>query len=243
MNNLVVQSLWIGNDLSNNERMCLNSYLRHGQHFHLYAYNKINGVPPGITVLDANEILPASCLFKDSSYSYASFADWFRLKMLFLKGGWWVDMDTICIKRFDIRTEYAFSSERHYNLTKEEINNTYIKAPAGDQYIAHLLQTVEDRLQRQEPVLWGELGVYLLRKTMAENSAISRYVHPPDVFCPLDYFNLSALICPNPYQPGPSTLAIHLWNEIWRRGNLDKNATYHPHSPYEALKEKYLSIP
>jgi len=38
----------------------------------------------------------------------------------------------------------------------------------------------------------------------------------------------------------PATLAIHLWNEIWRRGNLNKNATYHPGSIYEKLKKKYL---
>jgi len=240
MDNSIIQSLWIGETFSNNEQMCLSSYLHHGHSFHLYTYDEIKGVPRGITLCDANEIIPFSRLFKDSARSYASFADWFRLRLLFLKGGWWVDMDTVCIRPFDIQEPLCFSSERHYALQQDEINNTYIKAPACEPHIGKLLQLVEEKLQDGQPVAWGGIGVYLLRRLLPEHPDFRRYIQPPPVFCPLDWFNLSALICPNDYRPGPETLAIHLWNEVWRRGCLDKNAVYHPDSLYEILKKRYL---
>lgn len=241
MSNQIIQSLWVGKELSNNELMCVHSYLRHGHHFHLYTYDGINRIPAGVEVRDANEILPASALFTHSAYSYASFADWFRLRLLFIRGGWWVDMDTVCMRPFDIPEAYCFSSERHYSLTKEEISNTFMKAPAGDVHIGRLLAMVETRISEQQGrIQWGDLGVFLLRKELEQLEVLRPYVRPPAVFCPLDYFNLSDLICPGDYQPGPETFAIHLWNEIWKRGNLDKNAIYHPDSLYERLKLLYL---
>ena len=34
-------------------------------------------------------------------------------------------------------------------------------------------------------------------------------------------------------------IAVHLWNEVWRRHGMDKNKTYHPESLYEQLKKKH----
>ena len=33
---------------------------------------------------------------------------------------------------------------------------------------------------------------------------------------------------------------IHLWNEMWRRNNLDKNRKYEENCLFEKLKKKYL---
>ncbi len=40
---------------------------------------------------------------------------------------------------------------------------------------------------------------------------------------------------------GPATYAVHLWNEMWRRGGRDKNNQYHPDCLYERLKKKHMS--
>ena len=37
-----------------------------------------------------------------------------------------------------------------------------------------------------------------------------------------------------------NTHAIHLWNELWRRSNQDKDARYPAGCLYEQLKERYL---
>jgi len=240
MNNRVIQSLWVGTELSNNELLCLNSFIYHHHEFHLYVYDEIVKIPRGIVVKDANDIIPAACLFKDSFDTYASFSDWFRLKLLFQKGGWWVDMDIVCLRPFELCGEYCFSSEWNCTTNGKVLTNTCIKSPSGATCMGELIQLIEKRIQRKEPVNWGELGVFLLRDTTAASEDVKKYMADPAVFCPVNYFDLSRLISADEYIQEDETLAVHLWNELWRRGYLDKNATYHPDSLYEQLKRKYL---
>jgi hypothetical protein len=128
-------------------------------------------------------------------------------------------------------------------MEKVQINNTCIKSPAGAAYLKGLLDQIEERINGEDPVRWGEIGVYLFRKVMVSYDNVLEHMKEPAVFCPVNYFNLSGLICKNGYLPEQDTLTVHLWNEIWRRGNLDKDAIYHPDSVYERLKKKYLAPP
>ena len=38
---VIVQSLWVGNSLSNMEVCCIKSFLKHGFTFHLYTYESV----------------------------------------------------------------------------------------------------------------------------------------------------------------------------------------------------------
>ena len=95
---LPVQSLWIGPRLSTMERLAVSSFLANGHDFLLYVYDEPEGVPAGATILDASRILPASRIFRyKESGSLAGFSNFFRYRMLLETGGWWVDMDTVCL--------------------------------------------------------------------------------------------------------------------------------------------------
>jgi len=236
----VIQSLWIGSELSNNEILCLESFIFHGHIFHLYTYDSITNIPSGVVVKDASEIISKNLIFKDSLRSLGSFADWFRLKLLDRKGGWWVDMDMICLNPFKVEMEYCFSSERQYNMGLTDISNSCIKAPAGSPLLGELIDIVEERVFSSKQILWGELGVSLFRQMFKTNADLQKFIVAPEVFCPINYFDISELICKPSSQFLSHSSAIHLWNEIWRRGNLNKNAIYHPDSLYEMLKRKYL---
>jgi hypothetical protein len=61
----------------------------------------------------------------------------------------------------------------------------------------------------------------------------------PDVFCPIDWSQLPALISGLTLLPA-NAHAVHFWNELWRRNFLDKNADYDPLSLFERLKTHYL---
>ena len=37
-------------------------------------------------------------------------------------------------------------------------------------------------------------------------------------------------------------VAIHLWNEVWRRKGINKNKTFHSDSLYEELKKRHKII-
>ena len=72
----VVQSLWIGPKLSSMEKLCIQSFLKHGHPFHLYVYDHVEGVPEQAKLCDANEIVPSSRIFFYSKHnSCAGFAN------------------------------------------------------------------------------------------------------------------------------------------------------------------------
>jgi hypothetical protein len=219
------------------ERLSAASFMAHGHEYHLYVYDAVGGVPPGVVLRDANEILPASMIFQYAhSKSYAGFANHFRYRLLFDKGGWWADTDLVCLKPFAFPDEYVFSSEEHQGAPF--INNGVMKAPAGNELLAHLCGVC--RAKDPEQLLWGETGPKLLNEAVRQ-FGLERHVQPPAAFCPFGYLEWEAALDPDARHAfGEATHAVHLWNEMWRRAGRDKNAPHHPDCLYERLKRKYL---
>jgi len=236
--NKVIQSLWIGNQLSNMERLCIESYLQNGHEFHLYTFaDNLSNIPEKTEVYDGNEIIPKDRIFTDSINSFASFSDWFRYRLLFERGGWWVDMDTICIKPFNFRSTYCFATEEIVD-GNTLIANCYIKAPRKADFLGECLQYIDKFLEENRTVPWGAFGPHFLT-TVLSTYDCKRFIKETQVFCPIHWSDIHKFISKQEIAFHDSTFAIHLWNEIWRRGNLDKNAVYHPDSIYEMFKIRY----
>lgn len=235
--NEVIQGLWIGSELSMMEQLSLASFLQNGHEYHLYVYDELKHVPAGTTIKDANEILPASRIFQyKHQASYAGFANFFRYKLLLERGGWWVDTDVVCLKRFDFADEYVFSGEM--DQEREVIASGIIKAPAGSSVMAYAWRVCEEKDPRQ--LMWGETGPRLVTEAVKRFS-LERYKKPYRVFNPLGYRDWRRVLEPD--AEGllhEDTYAIHLWNEMWRAAGQDKNATYDQNCLYERLKAKYL---
>ncbi|MGB7762968.1 MAG: glycosyltransferase [Bryobacteraceae bacterium] len=233
----VVQSLWIGPRLSVMERLSICSFLRHGHPFHLYVYQVVEGVPPGATVLDANDILPSSRIFQYRDIpSYAGFANFFRYKLLLEKGGWYVDADTICLKPFEFTDPFVFSSEGAGD--NHQVNLAAIKAPKG----SAVMQYAWDACQSMDvgTLQWTQSGPKLITRAV-EQCGLQRYVQPAEAFCPVFYPDWEKVLDPLfvlPEDPRPH--AIHLWNEMWRRAGKDKDQDYQQECLYERLKRQYL---
>src|ERR1700753_1629847 len=114
INNKVIQSLWIGEQLSKVELLCMKSFVDHGHEFHLYTYGEIKNIPRNVKIMDARSIIGEDSIF---TYEYgwakgsvSGFADQFRLLLIKKTGGWWVDMDVVCLKEFDFKNETVFCS-------------------------------------------------------------------------------------------------------------------------------------
>ena len=97
MNTRTVTSLWVGGELPLMSVLCIKSFLDHGHTFQLFTYRNYDNIPAGTLVRDARDILPEEAIFHDSHNSLAPFSDWFRMKFLSQEGGFWVDMDVICL--------------------------------------------------------------------------------------------------------------------------------------------------
>lgn len=155
-----VNGLWIGTQLSEIELLTINSFLHHGHTFILWTYGDVENVPEGVIVKDANEIIGEDRVFKypeDSKLkwgkgSYAGFSDIFRYKLLYEKGGWWVDMDLTCLKPFNFEDDYFFRSHWKYKV----VGNA-MKCPKGstlmlDCYNQSRQEVSENNLNWHKPI-------------------------------------------------------------------------------------------
>ncbi len=237
MTNKIIQGLWIGSNLTTMERLTISSYLKNNHEFHLYAYDEVESVPTGALVKDGNEILPASMIFQyRDQKSYSAFSNFFRYKLLFERGGWWVDMDAVCLKHFDFKEEHVFSSEPAQG--KVFTSSGYIKAPRRSGVMDYAWQRCVEK--NPDELVWGEVGPKLVAEAVKKYS-LEHFIKPPEVFCPVGYAEWQKVLDPKAVCLfGETTYALHLWNEMWRRNGQDKDSTYHPDCIYEQLKKRYL---
>lgn len=264
--NQVIQSLWIGGELSTVEQLSIQSFIKNGHDYHLYIYDDVKNVPSNTTIKDGNEILPQKRIFTYQSGwgkgSYAGFADLFRYYLLAIKGGWWVDTDIVCLKPFDFEPDNVISSSFEGEWG-ELANNCALKLPKNSKLATSLIEMCEAKDLTQTE--YGEIGPCALQKMVADLD-YQKYVVPSEIFCPITWRAVSQkivfplerltltkaielakdqlrpLIRPKT-RPGSITsrsYAVHLWNEIWRQKHLDKNRSYAKNCLYEHLKQKYL---
>ncbi len=234
----LVQGLWVGESLSSMEQLSITSFLANGHEYHLYAYTDVAYVPRGAVLKDAAEILPSSMIFRYRDYnSYAGFSNFFRYKLLLERGGWWVDTDVICLRPFAFDSEYVFATERDGG-GREFVTSCVIKAPKGGELVACAWEACRSKDPQQ--LRWGETGPNLMH-FLVPRLSLCDYAEDADVFCPIDPGRWIETILPGrPWKFGENTFAVHLWNELWRRWDLDKNETYAPDCLYERLKRQYL---
>jgi hypothetical protein len=218
-----VQALWIGRPLSAIERLSITSFLRHGHEYHLYRYDDLAHVPPGVVLKDAAEILPRSEIFcyqqGAGRGSVASFSDLFRFKLLLDRGGWWVDTDVVCLRPFDFPDPVIFASE--HAREKAKLASAVIRLPAGHPIAARCYEVAS--LADRATLQWGEIGPDLLTRVVADDGF--RYpIMKPAVFCPVPWWDWGALLAEDS-RPARAlvtgdTYSIHLWQEMWRRAGM-----------------------
>jgi glycosyl transferase-like sugar-binding protein len=236
--NRTIQGLWIGSELSAMERLSISSFLAHGHQYHLYVYGDVKYVPAETVIHDANDILPESEIFEYKHWgSYAGFSNWFRYELLLQRGGWWVDLDVVCLRPFAFHAEYVIGSEP----TAEGgtcPSSGILKAPLKSELMTYLSHVC--RSKDRETITWGETGPRLVADGVKRFSQ-EKYLQHGDVFCPFGWYQWDLALDPEvSLSLDERTCAIHLWNEMWRRNGKEKNAHYHPACLYEKLKAQFL---
>jgi len=241
----IIQGLWVGAPLSKMEQLCIKSFLYWGHEFHLYVYEPIENIPTGTIIKDANEILTKDSVFTyqngDERGSFAGFSNYFRYKLMYEKGGFWVDMDTICLKPFDFTTPYVFSSELNGEGV-EKVNCGIICAPVANAICLDGYNTCISK--NNKTIQFGETGPKLIQQ-LVDKYNMTQYVKSYNVFCPIHYNNVADLLKENSTidefmaEITHTSYAIHLWNELWRRLKINKNGIFPASSIYQYLLDKY----
>ncbi len=168
-NRAVIQGFWHGEPLSALHWACLRSFLNAGHDFDLYTYEGIN-VPDGIQIRDAAEIVSKDQLFFfDNPHTglpdVAPFADYFRLKLLFNRGGWWCDVDTICCSRRLPRFSRVWARQAP-EFRPESVSNGQLYFKPRDWVLQHILRACEDTMKNVE--LRESLGPDLVSQVLGE---------------------------------------------------------------------------
>jgi hypothetical protein len=213
--------LWIGTKLTMMEKLSIRSFIANGHEFHLYCYQPIEGVPEGTVIKDGREIVPESdiCKFR----ALANFSDWFRYNLIFQKGGWWVDLDTICLKPFDFIEEYVH-------------NCNPFKCPPHSPVMEWCIRECEKKDWSTSQ--WTDLGPGLCQKAKKLFPQIA--FGEGDTFHPISWENWRQFLSPRAPRIPQTSYAVHLCHEMWRISVQDFDTHYPPTCLYEKLKARYL---
>ena len=264
--NRIVQGLWVGGRLSALERLCIRSFCAHGHEFHLYHYDDLQNVPriDDLRLINAEEILPRAAIFRHKGGTLAFFADHFRWTLLHKRGGWWVDMDTICVRPFDFPADIVFSHDGRVN----RLLNGMIKFPRGHFLTAVLAESYSDvdKFQpwdkpmvryhklRRRLMFWRDSRPYVRSRdaggmisfrSAVRHFDLEKHIQPSSVFMlPGDPRGRMVVESANwDYEKilsvAPDLRCVHLCNSFLSWEGVDKDGDYPADSLYEVLKQHY----
>lgn len=170
MNKNEIFTLWIADDdeteLPLLAHLSLKSMILCGHDVILYTYSHLDNVPAGVKVLDANEIIDSSRIFryKAGHKTYSGFANLFRLKRLYELGGTWLDLDILLIRNINEKfdDEILICSEPTAVFYSKP-NNAVLRFPPKDPFVKSMLDYAE---KRGSDIIHGETGPTLVLKTL-----------------------------------------------------------------------------
>ena len=231
----VIQSLWVEGRLSAMERLTINSYLKNGHELHLYVYDSVTNIPEGVIVKDANEIISRNKVFLVRG-GYSSFSDFFRWKLIYDKGGWWSDLDAVCLRPFQFETDHVFVGGLGPVGSDDCVSSGLFKAPPR----AEITKWAWGECQKMYPATmgWGEAGPPLFTRAVHE-FGYQNLIVPGKLFFPIFYTNAPRVFLEPGIDIPQEVFSVHLFNEMWRMAGQSKDAKYNPTSLYEKLKERY----
>lgn len=214
------------------ERACLKSVLRQGHELTVYSYGGLEGVPEGVEVRDASEVLPEGRIIRHSSGSPSLFSNWFRYELQRRALGTWIDCDVYLLSPLDGDAPYLFGEEE-----PGRINTGILRFPPDSPLLPPLLGLFDERsvppwLPLRSRVAarcrllssgrsglsempWGSAGPRAL-SFLSRKHGLSHWAQPPEAFCPMRWQDALWITDPKVELEEvitPATCAIHLWNE------------------------------
>ena len=224
--------LWIGARLGALERACMLSVLRQEHSLTLWTYEPVDAVPAGVEQADAAGIVPASSILRHSSGSVSLFSNWFRYELQRRGLGTWLDSDVYLLQPIEMEAPYLLIEE-----ARGWINGGILRMPSNSPALPPLVGIFErPRVPRWLPLRtrvaahlrrlrtgrtdlsrlpWGSCGPRALT-AVARRCGLASLAHPPEIYSPVPWQEAEWIADPAvPLErwTGPSTRAVHLWNE------------------------------
>lgn len=219
-------TLWVNDnpELPELQHLALKSMLLTGHNVTLYSYNKLNNVPPGIKIANGDEILDRSTIFKYkegfNKGSFSGFANWFRAKRLYEKGGAWFDCDILAIKNlneFNLKDNIISSQ---YNPDGSIYpNNAFLKLKKEDKMLNVMLNYMNDV---KDNVKHGDTGPILLNSMIeGQYTEYKNYLVNPNFIASINFFDYEDYLKPTKDIVNKLNFnkiwGFHIWNAMFRQ--------------------------
>jgi hypothetical protein len=228
-----LHSLWIGPRVTRLEQLCLASWLAHGHRAVVWAYQPIEGLPPGVDVRDARELLPeAAIVVHRLSGSASLFSNRFRYHLLRRHPVTWFDTDILLLRPLAIDTPYLFGWE-----TADSICTAVLRLPSGSRALGDLIAYADARVpvppwwplkdrirqrargivgrhERAEDLEWGSFGPRALTDALRRHRLTGR-AQATEAFYPVHWDETALFYQPNDVLAArltERTVAVHLWS-------------------------------
>lgn len=231
-----VNMFWHGSALAPYARCCIRTFIDRGHVVRLFSYNQID-VPRGVINVDAGAVIEARDL--ECYQSIEAFSDRFRYELLFKQGGWWADVDVVCLTDRLPDSSHAWSEEE-----PGVINNAILKFPAGDPSVGRLAEKAGEFVGRSQP--WGTTGPHLASEILGSYRPARRAGSTAE-FYPLHWLEAPRLLLPEQASDISRQIKgasfLHLWINVFKNVGVDLNSE----SPrgsfmYELLKAHSFQV-
>jgi len=226
-------TLWIGESVGPVERACLRSILRQSHSIAVYCYRNVPGMPKGVELRDASDILPEARIISHlKGQSIALFADWFRYELQRRELGTWLDTDNYLVAPMNMERPYLLGE-----YAPGRIANGVVRIPADSPMLAALLDLFESsrtpdwlpwkwylpaRIRELitgrvalSRLPWGCTGPHAMT-ALARRYGLSSEALPSDVFNPVPWTEADWILNPAKALNDALTersVGVHLWNQ------------------------------
>jgi Glycosyltransferase sugar-binding region containing DXD motif len=227
-----INGFWYGERLTTMGKLSVASYLANGHAYKLWTYGKVGGVPDGAEICDASQIVPQS--YVKQFKNLANFSDALRYRLLFREGGWYVDLDNVCMRPYPDTDAHVLAEEE-----QNRICGAVLYAPRGSAVMKWCSDQVDALDVRK--IRWAQIGPELLTQALQHFPGLADCVKPTAVFMPVHWREVEKFIVAGQMpELGEETLSVHLWSELWSRKKWDRDAKYVDGCFYERMQERYL---
>lgn len=219
-------SFWHGGPLNPFAYACLASFPRAEAEIRLYAYDLGLEAPPGVRLADARSVCADELLVGRFTVagkpSIATFADFFRYRMIRDTGCCWVDTDLICLRRPEFAGEPTIFCRQADAVSRLLVNNAVLRLPADEPALAELVATAESAIGVDQK--WGALGPFLLTPVLERHGLYAKALDP-HVCYPVEPEQFWKPFLPGWRDRVAETVAgatmLHLWSEAIRWSAYD----------------------
>jgi len=206
--------------------------MRTGHRVRLYCYDNLGGIPDGIDVADAEQIVSRKRIVRYADGSVSLFSNLFRYELQRRGEGLWADTDHYFLKAHDFSVSYVFGRQQN-----GDIGTGVMRLPSDCPFLPSLIGLFDS----SEVAPWASRGERVIAiELLAERGrvppdrmrwaytgprAFSHFVakfglegkaQPQDAFYPADFSIADWILDPLRSLDEfltPKTIGLHLWNQ------------------------------